>query len=116
MCGVAVAVLRPTPSAAPSPPELVAPLYQALADRLGAQDQDQEVKEAAILGMAQLVAVLGDAIAKEVRHKRVRGQTKGRLCCGTASCGSANVKALGRLRLLLCVGAYIFECMGGRYV
>jgi hypothetical protein len=45
----------------------VAPLYQALAERLGAQDQDQEVKEAAILGMAQLVAVLGDAIAKEVR-------------------------------------------------
>lgn len=66
VCGAAVSVLRPTPDAAPQPADLVGPLFTTLSERLSAQDQDQEVKEAAIMGMSKLLAVLGDAIGSEV--------------------------------------------------
>ena len=64
-----VRVLRPSPSAAVpaklSP--LCQPLFKSVSERLGAQDQDQEVKEAAILCMAGVVATLGDVLSGEVR-------------------------------------------------
>lgn len=41
-------------------------MYGCLSNRLSAQDQDQEVKEAAITAMAALIAQLGDTLAAEV--------------------------------------------------
>lgn len=41
-------------------------MYSCISGRLAAQDQDQEVKEAAILGMAALIAQLGDVLKDEV--------------------------------------------------
>lgn len=43
-------------------------MYSCLSGRLAAQDQDQEVKEAAISGIAALVARLGDVLSAEVRE------------------------------------------------
>jgi hypothetical protein len=42
-------------------------MYSCISMRLSAQDQDQEVKEAAIGAMAALVAELGDVLGAEVR-------------------------------------------------
>jgi hypothetical protein len=42
-------------------------MYGCVSGRLAAQDQDQEVKEAAIMAMAALVAQLGDVLQAEVR-------------------------------------------------
>lgn len=58
----------------PNPPEaipsnltpVVSPLFDAVNKRLSAQDQDQEVKECAILCMARIVANLGDVLSKQV--------------------------------------------------
>jgi len=44
-------------------------MYSCISGRLAAQDQDQEVKEAAILGMAALIAQLGDVLKDEVRQE-----------------------------------------------
>lgn len=41
-------------------------MYGCISGRLSAQDQDQEVKEAAISGMAALIAQLGDVLEAEV--------------------------------------------------
>ena len=41
-------------------------LFPCVMRRLAAQDQDQEVKEAAIACMATLLASLGDVLAQEV--------------------------------------------------
>ena len=41
-------------------------LFPCVMRRLAAQDQDQEVKEAAIACMATLLATLGDVLAREV--------------------------------------------------
>jgi hypothetical protein len=42
-------------------------MYACISARLSAQDQDQEVKEAAIGAMAALIAQLGDVLQAEVR-------------------------------------------------
>jgi hypothetical protein len=42
-------------------------MYSCISTRLSAQDQDQEVKEAAIGAMAALIADLGDVLQAEVR-------------------------------------------------
>ncbi|KAI8473659.1 MAG: armadillo-type protein [Monoraphidium minutum] len=61
-CEALARCLRPAPPAPAEPPaaELVGPLLAAAAGRLGAQDQDQEVKEAAISCVARVIADLGD--------------------------------------------------------
>ncbi|KAF8067210.1 CAND1 [Scenedesmus sp. PABB004] len=68
VCEQLVTVLRPCPPEALSPAlaPLAPQLFSVINGRLAAQDQDAEVKEAAILGMAHLVAALGDALAGEV--------------------------------------------------
>lgn len=63
-----ISVIRPDP---PSPVDskltpVLQPLYKCINGRLAAQDQDQEVKECAILGMAHLIATLGDVLSAEV--------------------------------------------------
>lgn len=66
-----VSVIRPNPPA-PTAPELapvVAGMFSCINGRLAAQDQDQEVKECAILCMAHLVATCGDLLSAEVRVK-----------------------------------------------
>jgi hypothetical protein len=45
---------------------LVSPLFAAAASRVQAQDQDQEVKESAMMAACKAVAVLGDSLAVEV--------------------------------------------------
>ena len=45
---------------------LVAPLQKAVAARLTAQDQDQEVKDAAIDAAAAVLATLGDLVSSDV--------------------------------------------------
>lgn len=45
---------------------LVAPLHSAVAARLAAQDQDQEVKDAAITTSAATIAILGDLLSSQV--------------------------------------------------
>ncbi|GAX78344.1 hypothetical protein CEUSTIGMA_g5786.t1 [Chlamydomonas eustigma] len=45
---------------------LIKPLFDAVMLRLSAQDQDQEVKEAAITAMSKFVALLADEISAEV--------------------------------------------------
>lgn len=61
-CEQLVRVLRPDPPAplAPAMQPLVHPLFEAATARVTAQDQPQEVKDAAIGCMAAAVAVLGD--------------------------------------------------------
>eukprot|EP00884_Botryococcus_braunii_P010434 jgi/Botrbrau1/19392/Bobra.0338s0022.1 len=63
-----VVVIRPHKELPISPPlqGLVSPLFAAAASRVQAQDQDQEVKEAAMMAACKAVAVLGDALASEV--------------------------------------------------
>ena len=41
-------------------------LYKVTLDRLSAQDQDAEVKQCAISGMADIIAVLGDKLTGEL--------------------------------------------------
>lgn len=68
VCGSIAVVLRPDPPA-PSPlplGEYVPALHAAVAARLGALDQDQEVKEAAIITSGHLVSILGDALGPEL--------------------------------------------------
>lgn len=45
---------------------LVNPLFAAAASRVQAQDQDQEVKEAAMMAACKAIAVLGDALGPAV--------------------------------------------------
>ena len=45
---------------------LVAPVHGAVAAKLAGQDQDQEVKDAAIAATAALVATLGDELRAQV--------------------------------------------------
>jgi hypothetical protein len=68
VCERMAATVRPAPPepADPALLPLIRGLFDAISARLAAQDQDQEVKEAAILGMAHLVAGLGDALTEEV--------------------------------------------------
>lgn len=72
MCEALVAVLRPSTSvpvkAALQP--VVAPLFSAVLGRLSAQDQDQEVKECAILCMGAVLGSLGDSLGDEVREEK----------------------------------------------
>uniref|UniRef100_A0A383V8K4 TATA-binding protein interacting (TIP20) domain-containing protein n=1 Tax=Tetradesmus obliquus TaxID=3088 RepID=A0A383V8K4_TETOB len=68
VCEQMVSVIRPNPPA-PTAPELapvVAGMFSCINGRLAAQDQDQEVKECAILCMAHLVATCGDLLSAEV--------------------------------------------------
>ena len=44
----------------------VEPLYNCILARLTAQDQDQEVKETAIMCMGQLIATLGDGLQAQL--------------------------------------------------
>jgi len=44
----------------------VAPVHGAVAAKLAGQDQDQEVKDAAIAATAALVATLGDELRSQV--------------------------------------------------
>uniref|UniRef100_A0A383VAE3 TATA-binding protein interacting (TIP20) domain-containing protein n=1 Tax=Tetradesmus obliquus TaxID=3088 RepID=A0A383VAE3_TETOB len=72
VCEQMVSVIRPNPPA-PTAPELapvVAGMFSCINGRLAAQDQDQEVKECAILCMAHLVATCGDLLSAEVRWLR----------------------------------------------
>ncbi|MEW5303601.1 MAG: hypothetical protein WDW36_006278 [Sanguina aurantia] len=68
VCEALVAVLRPDVAAAVKPRlrPVVAPLFAAVLGRLSAQDQDQEVKECAILCMGAVLGSLGDALGDEV--------------------------------------------------
>lgn len=50
-----------------SPRPVLQGMYGCISGRLAAQDQDQEVKEAAIMAMAALIAQLGDVLQAEVR-------------------------------------------------
>jgi hypothetical protein len=52
-------------------------MYGCLSGRLSAQDQDQEVKEAAITAMAALIAQLGDTLVAEVNLLGGRCQSRG---------------------------------------
>lgn len=68
MCEQMVSVIRPDPPA-PVAKELVpvvSSMFSCINSRLSAQDQDQEVKECAILGMTHLVATCGDLLSAEV--------------------------------------------------
>lgn len=69
VCEQIISVIRPNP---PAPVDstlnpVIQPMYTCINGRLAAQDQDQEVKECAILGMANLIATLGDVLSSEVR-------------------------------------------------
>eukprot|EP00192_Tetraselmis_astigmatica_P000226 CAMPEP_0117662728 /NCGR_PEP_ID=MMETSP0804-20121206/8205_1 /TAXON_ID=1074897 /ORGANISM="Tetraselmis astigmatica, Strain CCMP880" /LENGTH=1235 /DNA_ID=CAMNT_0005469641 /DNA_START=95 /DNA_END=3802 /DNA_ORIENTATION=- len=67
VCQQMVHVMRP--GEAPVPQELqgtIVPLYEAVMVRLGAQDQDQEVKEHAISCMATTVALLGNYLSTQM--------------------------------------------------
>jgi cullin-associated NEDD8-dissociated protein 1 len=69
VCEQMVSVIRPNPPA-PTAAELspvVSGMFSCINSRLAAQDQDQEVKECAILCMAHLVATCGDLLSAEVR-------------------------------------------------
>eukprot|EP00878_Enallax_costatus_P002222 GHUV01002394.1.p1 GENE.GHUV01002394.1~~GHUV01002394.1.p1 ORF type:complete len:958 (+),score=265.35 GHUV01002394.1:286-3159(+) len=68
VCEQMISVIRPNPPAAVESKltPVVQPLYSCINGRLAAQDQDQEVKECAILGMAHLIATLGDVLSTEV--------------------------------------------------
>ncbi|GBF96436.1 hypothetical protein Rsub_09235 [Raphidocelis subcapitata] len=72
-CEALVRCLRPAPPAPPGPgaAALAGPLFDAASARLAAQDQDQEVKEAAIGCVAAAVAALGDQPAAEGRVEGV---------------------------------------------
>lgn len=68
VCGSIAVVLRPDPPA-PSPlalGEYVPAIYEAVFARLGALDQDQEVKEASIITMGRLVSLVGDALGERL--------------------------------------------------
>jgi hypothetical protein len=68
VCEQMVSVIRPNPPA-PAAAELssvVSGMFSCINGRLAAQDQDQEVKECAILCMAHLVATCGDMMSAEV--------------------------------------------------
>jgi cullin-associated NEDD8-dissociated protein 1 len=68
VCEQMVSVIRPNPPA-PTAAELspvVSSMFACINSRLAAQDQDQEVKECAILCMAHLVATCGDLLSAEV--------------------------------------------------
>ena len=71
-CVHLVRVIRPVLSepVAPGLQPLVEPLFVATTGRLAAQDQDQEVKEAAIACAATLVASLGDHLPGQVQQVR----------------------------------------------
>lgn len=55
-------------------------MYSCISGRLAAQDQDQEVKEAAIMAMAALIAQLGDVLSAEVRISRVTNCVNNQCC------------------------------------
>jgi cullin-associated NEDD8-dissociated protein 1 len=68
VCGAIAVTLRPSPPA-PSPLALgayVPPIFEAVAARLRALDQDQEVKEASITTMGTLVATVGDELKTQL--------------------------------------------------
>lgn len=71
VCEALVAVLRPDVAAAVKPQlrPVAGPLFAAVLGRLSAQDQDQEVKECAILCMGAVLGSLGDSLGDEVRAK-----------------------------------------------
>jgi len=74
VCEQLVSVIGPAPPA-PVPADLVPvvkSMFACINSRLAAQDQDQEVKECAILGMAHLVATCGDTLTQEVRQEKHR--------------------------------------------
>eukprot|EP00195_Chlamydomonas_chlamydogama_P007020 CAMPEP_0202892974 /NCGR_PEP_ID=MMETSP1392-20130828/2632_1 /ASSEMBLY_ACC=CAM_ASM_000868 /TAXON_ID=225041 /ORGANISM="Chlamydomonas chlamydogama, Strain SAG 11-48b" /LENGTH=1235 /DNA_ID=CAMNT_0049577131 /DNA_START=157 /DNA_END=3864 /DNA_ORIENTATION=- len=68
VCEQMVLVVAPAPGQPVSSElkPLVKPLFDAVMQRLCAQDQDQEVKECAILGMSTVVAQLGGELSSEV--------------------------------------------------
>lgn len=68
VCEQMIDVIRPSPLAPldPSLKQVVAELFSQVMRRLSAQDQDQEVKEWAILCMAATIASLADELAPEV--------------------------------------------------
>ncbi|KAF6251732.1 armadillo-type protein [Scenedesmus sp. NREL 46B-D3] len=68
VCEQMVSVVRPNPPAPPAADlePLVSGMFACINGRLAAQDQDQEVKECAILCMAHLVATCGDLLSAEV--------------------------------------------------
>jgi len=69
-CASVVRALRPSPPA-PSPLDMqafVPAIYEAVARRLAALDQDQEVKEASIATMGTLVSQAGDALGGRVEE------------------------------------------------
>jgi hypothetical protein len=77
------------------PQALAQPLYKAVHARLVAQDQDQEVKEAAISCMATAVAALGDLLQKEVPQVGSNRDRATRLfiylSCGSLPCLSMSL-------------------------
>ena len=81
------------------------PLFDAVMQRLSTQDQDQEVKECAILCMAAMVAALGDQLAQEVRGRGTimgrRGGVAGAAGTGGAVCGGTAFLFLFLFLLLL---------------
>mmetsp|Transcript_31002 Transcript_31002/g.77547 ORF Transcript_31002/g.77547 Transcript_31002/m.77547 type:complete len:1225 (+) Transcript_31002:85-3759(+) len=70
VCASIVVALRPTPPTPSLLPlgEYVPAIYEAVALRLGALDQDQEVKEASIITMGTLVARVGDALGAKLEE------------------------------------------------
>ena len=68
VCTAMVHVIRPSPDGIvdDSLQSLVPSLYHAVAQRLGAQDVDQEVKEYAIKCMAEVIASLGDSLPDKI--------------------------------------------------
>lgn len=68
VCASIARALRPNPPE-PSPlalGEYVPPIYEAVSTRLGALDQDQEVKEASIITMGLMIAHVGDALGERL--------------------------------------------------
>lgn len=68
VCRGMVQVIRPDPTVPVAEPliPLVVSLFDATMTRLGAQDQDQEVKECAIKCIAVAVKYLGDLLPDKV--------------------------------------------------
>lgn len=82
VCEQMVSVVRPNPPAPPAADlePLVSGMFACINGRLAAQDQDQEVKECAILCMAHLVATCGDLLSAEVSGSVGQGLWACRTC------------------------------------
>lgn len=107
VCEQLVGVIRPAPPApvAPDLAPVVTSMFNVINARLSAQDQDQEVKECAILGMAHLVATCADMLPAEVRAAVLRAQQG----AGIAQAANASLRRW-QLHAAVCAGRRALLC------